>query len=183
MHNDAQRRQLKQIAKQSIQYGLDNGCPLPIDTNKYEPALREKRATFVTLKINNQLRGCIGRLHAERPLVEDIAQNAFAAAFHDPRFPPLTKSEYDLLEYHISILEEPIKLPVSSETDLIAQLVPGEDGIILGDDQHQGTFLPSVWDSLPNPKDFVQHLKLKAGLPASGWSENYRVQRYRVEEF
>lgn len=183
MYTETQRQQLKQIAKESIQYGLNHGQPLPVDCNKFDPALREKRASFVTLKLNHQLRGCIGRLQAERPLVEDVAENAYSAAFRDPRFAPLSKDEFDTLEYHISVLEEPVDLPVQSEAELIEQLVPGKDGVILSDGIYRGTFLPSVWESLARPAEFVHHLKLKAGLPARGWSESYHVQRYRVEDF
>jgi AmmeMemoRadiSam system protein A len=183
MYTDVQRQQLIQIAKESIQYGLIHGQPLPVNNNEFDSALRELRASFVTLKINHQLRGCIGRLQAERPLVEDVAENAYSAAFRDPRFAPLSKDEVDLLEYHISVLDEPVDLPVHSESELIEQLVPGKDGVIISDGLHRGTFLPSVWESLPKPAEFVHHLKLKAGLPVNGWSDNYRVQRYRVEEF
>jgi len=183
MYNETQRQHLKQIARDSIQYGLDHGRPLPVNSNDFDPALREIRATFVTLKINQQLRGCIGRLQAERPLIEDVAENAYSAAFRDPRFAPLREDEFDSLEYHISVLDVPVDLPVQTESELIEKLVPGKDGVILSDGLHQGTFLPSVWESLSKPADFVHHLKIKAGLPAKGWSENYRVQRYGVEDF
>lgn len=183
MYNETQRQQLKQIAQASVKNGLTAGKALAININEVELTLRAARATFVTLKIKGKLRGCIGRLHAERPLVEDLAENAYAAAFRDPRFPPLNETEYLLLQYHISVLEEPEDLVVSSEAELIEKLVPGQDGVILSDGRHQGTFLPSVWESLPNPADFIKHLKRKAGLPASSWSDHYRVQRYSVEEF
>ena len=183
MYNETQRQQLKQIAQASVKNGLTHGEALTVNINDFEPELRAIRATFVTLKVKGKLRGCIGRLHGERPLVEDIAENAYAAAFRDPRFPPLNATEYPLLEYHISVLQEPEDLAVGSETDLIEKLRPGQDGVILSDGQHQGTFLPSVWESLPNPVDFIKQLKMKAGLPASGWSDHYRVQRYLVEEF
>lgn len=183
MYTKAQRQQLIAIAKASIRSGLDHGKPLQLNPDVFDSELRETRASFVTLKINGQLRGCIGRLQAERPLVDDVAENAFSAAFRDPRFTPLTTAEYPLLEYHISILDEPVDLPVTSESDLIAQLEPGKDGLILEDGFHRGTFLPSVWESLPDPREFVRHLKMKAGLPATGWSDSFRIQRYRVEEF
>jgi len=183
MYNESQRHQLLQIAKASIKYGLEHGRPLPITPDDYDRDLQALRASFVTLKIDGQLRGCIGRLQAERPLVEDIAENAFSAAFRDPRFEPVTEQEYASLDYHISVLNDPVDLPVRSEAELIEKLAPGKDGLILEEGFHRGTFLPSVWESLPNPRDFVRHLKMKAGLPASGWSDSYRVQRYHVEEF
>jgi AmmeMemoRadiSam system protein A len=183
MYSESQRQQLMQIARASIKHGLETGRALHIDCSDFDNTLRQRRATFVTLKINGQLRGCIGRLQAERPLVEDVAENAFSAAFRDPRFPPLSDKEYPLLEYHISVLDEPVNLDVSSESELIDRLVPGRDGVILDDGLHRGTFLPSVWESLAQPRDFVHHLKLKAGLPATGWPEKIRVQTYQVEEF
>ena len=183
MYSESHRQQLLHIAKASIKHGLEKGRPLPVRPDEYDNELQQVRASFVTLKLHGELRGCIGRLHAERPLVEDIAENAFSAAFRDPRFAPLTEHEFPHLEYHISILDEPVDLPVTSENDLIEKLIPGKDGLILEDGLHRGTFLPSVWESLPNPRDFVRHLKMKAGLPGNSWSDSFRVQRYRVEEF
>ena len=183
MYSESHRQQLLQIAKASIKYGLEKGRPLPIHPEDYDNELQQVRASFVTLKLHGELRGCIGRLHAERSLIEDVAENAFSAAFRDPRFAPLADHEFAELEYHISILDEPVDLPVTSEDDLIEKLVPGKDGLILEDGLHRGTFLPSVWESLPNPRDFVRHLKMKAGLPGNSWSDNFRLQRYRVEEF
>lgn len=166
-----------------MQFGLEHQRPLPINLSDYPAHLTEPRATFVTLHLHDQLRGCIGHLDAERPLVTDIAENAFAAAFRDPRFPPVSVSEASQLAYHISVLERPVPLNVQSEQELIDVLNPGQDGVILENGKRRGTFLPSVWTSLPRPADFVSQLKLKAGLPARGWSRSYQVWRYRVEEF
>jgi AmmeMemoRadiSam system protein A len=169
---------LLDISRQSIAYGLEYGRALPVDTEDFPARLREYRATFVTLLINSELRGCIGMLEATRPLVTDVAQNAFAAAFSDPRFPPLSREEFPELQIHISILTPPVPVEFTSEQDLIAKLQPGVDGLILEEGRYRGTFLPSVWESLPNPNAFLSHLKLKAGLPPNYWSDTIQVQRY-----
>jgi len=174
---------LLQVAKDSIQYGLEHGRPLNVDINDFPPELSPTRATFVTLKINDQLRGCIGTLTAHAPLVIDIADNAYSAAFKDPRFPPISKSEFDSLQYHISILTEPEPMKVIDEQDLLSQLRPGIDGIVLHEGMQRGTFLPSVWESLAEPESFLQNLKLKAGLQKNYWSDTIHFERYTVEEF
>ncbi len=179
--NKENRQRLLELAKMSIQHGLQKGQPLKINLDDYPQELTERRATFVTLEINHQLRGCIGMLEAVRPLAEDIAENAYLAAFKDPRFPPLEADELDKLEIHLSILTPAEPVSFSSEQDLISQLQPGIDGLILEKDRRRGTFLPSVWEQLPEPEQFLQHLKLKAGLPPDYWSENIRIYRYRTE--
>ena len=145
------------------------------------PELLEERATFVTLEIEGQLRGCIGMLEACRPLAEDIAENAFAAAFHDPRFPPVSPAELDALEISISVLSPPEEMVFSSEEDLLEQIRPGVDGLILQEGLRKGTFLPSVWEQLPEKEAFFEHLKQKAGLSPSYWSDTLRVFRYTTE--
>ena len=145
--------------------------------------LMEKRATFVTLTIGGHLRGCIGMLEACRPLAEDVAANARAAAFEDTRFEPLTKKEFEKLEIHISVLSPPKELKFCSEEDLLDQIQPDMDGLILQDGFRRGTFLPSVWEELPEKELFWAHLKLKAGLPADHWSDTLRVFRYTTEYF
>lgn len=175
------KKTLLNVALQSIKYGLEKGLALPVTLSDYSSALQEKRATFVTLKLEENLRGCIGMLEAVRPLVEDVADNAYAAAFRDPRFHPLTEKELSSLSISVSILSpsEPIKF--KSEADLLNQIRPGIDGLVLADGHHRGTFLPAVWESLPNPKDFLEHLKLKAGLSPDHWSKTLTVKRYTTE--
>ena len=183
MLSDQNRKTLHQIAYQSIEHGLaDAGEPV-IDVAMYDQLLREKRATFVTLKTSQNLRGCIGTLSAVRPLVEDVAHNAYAAAFHDTRFKPLVKSELAKLSIHISVLNTPETMLFESEQDLLRQLNPGEDGIILQQDSRRATFLPSVWESIDSKAQFIQQLKLKAGLPKNYWSDDIKIQRYSVESF
>jgi uncharacterized protein len=177
----AHQQQLLELAKASIQHGLQTGKPLTIDLAEYPVELFARRATFVTLHIIHDLRGCIGMLEAVRPLAEDITENAFAAAFKDPRFPPLSAQEFKDLQIHLSILTNPEPIAFSSELDLISQLQPGIDGLILQEGYRRGTFLPSVWESLPKPEQFLRHLKQKAGLPPDYWSDSIRVSRYRTE--
>ena len=183
MVNKKQQGILTTIAKDSIQYGLTHHKAMPVDVKDYSGELAELRATFVTLKINDQLRGCIGTLVAISPLVVDVANNAFSAAFKDPRFSHLTKKEFPELQYHISILDHPQPMTVTDEPDLLNQLEPGVDGIVLHEGTQRSTFLPSVWESLPDPEEFIHHLKLKAGLPNGYWSDTIHFERYHVQEF
>ena len=179
----ASRTTLLRIARESIVHGLHHGRPLDTDADCYPPALRVPRASFVTLETGDELRGCIGTLEARRSLVEDVAGNAFSAAFRDPRFPPLHADELARLDIHISVLGPPQPIAFDSEGDLIAQLRPGADGLILSAPGHRGTFLPSVWESLPQPEEFLRQLKRKAGLPANYWSRDIAVERYSAETF
>ncbi len=172
---------LLQVAKESIQHGLDKGGALTVNPLNYAEELREERATFVTLEIHHNLRGCIGTLTAYRPLVSDVAYHAHAAAFSDPRFPGLKRDEFAQLDIHISILGLPSPMNFDSEEHLIQQLRPGIDGLILSDGMYKGTFLPSVWESLSKPRDFLTHLKQKAGLSPNYWSNTIKVQRYTTE--
>ncbi|MEI7995157.1 MAG: AmmeMemoRadiSam system protein A [Methylococcaceae bacterium] len=179
--NKEHQQRLLDLAKSSIQHGLQTGSPLKVNLADFPAELTEYRATFVTLHKNHQLRGCIGMLEATRPLAEDIAENAFSAAFRDPRFPPLADDELGELEIHLSILTPAEPVLFTSENDLINRLQPGIDGLILEEGHRRGTFLPSVWEQLPESEQFLRHLKQKAGLPPDHWSENIRIFRYRTE--
>jgi hypothetical protein len=176
----AEREQLTDIARVSIQKGLC-GERLTVRLEEHAACLRAHRATFVTLEVDARLRGCIGTLDAFRPLVIDVAENAYAAAYRDPRFPALTWPEFERLSVHISLLSIPEQLVCESEADLLRQIRPGIDGLILAEGERRGTFLPAVWQSLTEPRDFVRHLKHKAGLPPDYWSETIRVLRYTAE--
>lgn len=175
------RRTLLTLAGKSIHHGIQHGAALPVECSVYPPELSVIRATFVTLQKNGALRGCIGTLQPVRPLLEDVAHNAYAAAFNDPRFQPVEAGEVDALSIHLSILTPAQSMQFSSEQDLIRQLRPGCDGLIIEDGLRRGTFLPSVWDSLSDPALFLQHLKQKAGLPADHWSDTLKVYRYTTE--
>lgn len=185
--SDSDRQTLHQIARSSILYTLENGndahYEATLKLENYSADLQQPRATFITLNINRELRGCIGTLEAREPLVLDVAHNARSAAFHDPRFGPVTKNEFDQLDIHISILGIPEPMAFSSEQDLIQQIRPDIDGLILTAGSSRGTFLPSVWESLKTREEFWQHLKLKAGLPTTYWSDAIKVERYTTESF
>ncbi len=178
-----QQSLLHQIAYDSIKQGLTSKQALEVSLKELEPALTEHKASFVTLHRHAQLRGCIGALKPVRPLAADVVHNAYAAAFSDHRFPPVSKSEVDELDIHISILDTPSAMDFSSEADLIDQLQPGIDGLILESQGKRGTFLPAVWENIKDRQAFLTHLKLKAGLPADFWDDDIKIQRYSVEEF
>lgn len=178
-----QRAILLAVAAKSIDHGLAHGRALVVDAQDYPEELREPGASFVTVTRGGELRGCIGSLAATRALVEDVAHNAYAAAFRDPRFAPLSPPERPSLEIHISVLSSAEPIEFTDEAQLLGQLRPGIDGLILQEGARRGTFLPSVWRSLPDPRDFLHHLKVKAGLRPDHWSNDIRVQRYTVEEF
>lgn len=179
----AHRATLLEVARTSIKQGLRQRQPWQAPVSEYPPALRAVRATFVTLEKAGELRGCIGTLQAYQPLVQDVAAHAFAAAFEDPRFPELETTELVKLCISISVLSPPTALHFASEEDLLAQLRPGEDGLILQFRHQRGTFLPSVWAQLSAPAMFLAQLKLKAGLPLNFWSPELRVERYTTEYF
>jgi hypothetical protein len=181
--NSVHRRRLLTIARDAIRHGLDTGRPPRLDLAAEAPALHVSRAAFVTLELAQRLRGCIGHLEAAQPLALDVADNAFAAAFRDPRFPPLEAAELAPLCIKISVLTPAAELHFADERALLAQLVPGVDGLILADAGRRGTFLPSVWEQLPTREDFLRRLKEKAGLPSDHWSDTLRVWRYRTESF
>lgn len=145
--------------------------------------LQRPGATFVTLNAAGQLRGCMGSLVAYRPLIEDLEGNALSAAFHDPRFPPVGVEELAGLSVEVSILTPPEPIAVGSEEELLSSLCPGVDGLVLEAGQHRSTFLPQVWESLPEPRRFVEQLKRKAGLEAKYWGPEMRFLRYTVEKY
>jgi len=180
-YNSKEKQILLKVADDAIKHGLATHKILPIKLGDYPEKLQALGASFVTLEINQQLRGCIGTLEAYQPLIQDVAQNAYAAAFRDPRFDPLTIEEYPNITKHISILSPSSPMFFTSEDDLLRQIRPNVDGLVLSELGYRGTFLPSVWESLPEPKLFLQHLKLKAGLPENYWSKTLKVSRYTVE--
>jgi len=192
MPTEAARQRLREIASGAIDAALRCGRAEPgyhqyIGPAELRAELAAPGASFVTLLRDDRLRGCIGSLQAQRPLAEDVAHNAVAAALSDPRFAPLQPAEFPDVAIHISVLGEPQPLDCSSEAALIAALRPGVDGLILregeGPGAAQATYLPSVWLQLPDPRDFVRQLKLKAGLPEQYWSERMRAASYRVDAF
>jgi len=152
-------------------------------TEPDHPALAQPGATFVTLTQQGNLRGCIGSLEAWRPLDEDVRANAQAAACRDPRFAPLSAAELAQTRVEVSLLTPAIPMPVADEADALRQMRPGIDGLIFECHGRRGTFLPQVWESLPNPHDFFAHLKQKAGFTADFWSPDVRLHRYEVQKW
>jgi AmmeMemoRadiSam system protein A len=159
------------------------GIAATIPKTTEHPWLNDPAATFVTLKQGGELRGCIGSLKARYPLMDDLQNNAISAAFHDPRFPPLSEDELDQVQIEVSILSSPEKIEFVSEADLLAQLRPHIDGVIFNYRNYRSTFLPQVWDQHPSPELFMARLKEKAGLTADFWSDEVLVYRYSVEKF
>ena len=147
------------------------------------PFLDRAGATFVTLRLDGELRGCLGSLEAERPLRDDVVANARDAAMRDPRFEPLTERELDGLSVEVSLLSPPQPLAFRDEEDLMRQLQAAREGVLLEYGGHRSTFLPQVWEQLPDARDFLRHLKAKAGLSPDFWSPDLRVSRYAVEKW
>ncbi|HET9579070.1 MAG TPA: AmmeMemoRadiSam system protein A [Usitatibacter sp.] len=145
--------------------------------------LREVGASFVTLKLEGDLRGCIGTVDAHRILGDDVAHNARAAAYRDPRFPPVSHCERELLQIEVSVLSAREPIAVASEADAVSKLRPGIDGVYLEFQQARSTFLPQVWESVADPLEFLSELRRKAGLPARFWHPSMRLSRYTVEKF
>ena len=172
-----------QIAHQSIKHGLQKGSALQVITGDYSSDLQQNLASFVTLHKNRELRGCIGALEAYQPLINDIAEHAYSAAFQDPRFPALQDNEYEQLEIEISVLGKPEPMTFESEDDLLQQIRPDIDGLIIEYGYNRGTFLPSVWEQLPDKKEFFNHLKMKANLAKDWWDDAVKVSRYETFSF
>ncbi len=154
-----------------------------LDVDDSADWLAETGASFVTLETAGSLSGCIGSVQARRPLLDDVASNAYAAAFLDRRFAPLTVAELDLTVVEVSVLSPTTPLTCSGEADALARLRPGVDGVVLQWEDRRATLLPQVWARVADPAEFLAHLKLKAGLPLSFWSDEVRLSTYTVTEF
>ena len=172
---------LLHLTATSIEHGLAHGLTLGVDLGAHPEELRASGASFVTLKRQGRLRGCIGSPRAYRPLVVDVAENGFAAAFKDGRFPKLKRKELDDLSFSVSVLSPPQSMTFAREPQLLAELRPGVDGLIIQGGEHRALFLPQVWESLPEPKQFLGQLKLKAGLTADYWSKDFKAWRFITE--
>ena len=179
LSSDSQKR-IIQIARDAVTAAA-TGRDYAVDASVEPAELREMRATFTTLrKPDGSLRGCTGVVEAYRPLAEDVASTARGAAIHDPRFSPLAADELEGLDLSVSVLTPMQPLDVSSEQELLDVIRPGVDGVMLTDGARRGLFLPSVWESLPEPRDFLAHLKRKAHLAA--WTPTTRAHRFQVEK-
>ena len=175
--------ELLQLARGSIEHGSLHGRPLRVSLDDLPAILAAPAATFTTLRLDEKLRGCCGTLEAIRPLAEDVAYSAFQAAFRDTRFGPISHDEVEQVRLEVSVLSPPEIMTVSSETDLLERLVPGADGLIVVEGLRRATFLPKVWETFPNPRQFLAQLKLKCGLPGTYWSEQLEFLHYRTTSF
>ncbi|MGD9320218.1 MAG: AmmeMemoRadiSam system protein A [Desulfobacteraceae bacterium] len=177
-------RCLLSVARQTIQQRLFSSENQGLADSQVSPKFSERRGTFVTLTIDGGLRGCIGHIIPQESLLEGIRINAINAAFQDPRFRPLSRKEWERVKIEISILTEPKSLPYSDAEDLLDKLRPGIDGVIIKKGFHQATFLPQVWEQLPDKKEFLTHLCMKAGLEMDAWkNDKLEVSTYQVQAF
>ncbi len=181
---EAQGEYLLLEARKTIQGRLSGKKEIPRETKDLATVFHERRGTFVTLTTHGNLRGCIGHIIPQESLIEGIRENAVNAAFRDPRFSPLTGDEWENVHIEISILTEPKSLTYTDGKDLLNKLRPGIDGVIIKKGFHQSTFLPQVWDQLPDKKAFLNHLCLKAGLSENAWEKgDLEVSTYQVQAF
>lgn len=180
---EAERDVLLDAARRSIANGIRRGRPAQISIETFAAPLRASRATFVSLHVGSELRGCVGSIAPHRSLVEDVVENAHRAAFADPRFPALDAPTFQRCSLEISVLSHARAIPAGSEEELLAALRPDRDGLIIEEEGRRALFLPVVWASLPEPRAFLAHLKEKAGLPASHWSASFRALRFSTETF
>lgn len=182
-NNRVQGRVLLQLARTAIARALGLAATHGDGIDRCAQWLREPGATFVTLTQNGQLRGCIGSLEAQQSLLENIEHNAVAAALHDSRFSPLTAEEFADICIEVSLLSALQPMSFVNETDALARLRPGIDGVMLTYGGHRSTFLPQVWDMLPEAREFMAQLKLKAGLAAHFWHDDIALSRYSVRKW
>ncbi len=176
----AQGQLLIAIARFAIEDALGRSASKVSDDGDW---LARRGATFVTLERHRELRGCVGSLEARRSLREDVRENAVMAAFKDRRFAPLTAVELEGLEIKVSVLSQPEPITVRSEVELLKALRPGIDGLVLEHGARRATFLPQVWQHLPEPRDFLGRLREKAGLPQEFWADDMRFHRYSVQSW
>jgi AmmeMemoRadiSam system protein A len=175
---------LLNLARNAISLAIKGQVQPKIDLAGLSESLKTNGAAFVTLTKNKQLRGCIGALAAYQPLVIDVREHAIAAALEDYRFPPVSSDELASLLIEISRLTQPHPLEYTDSESLIQHLQPGIDGVILTDGMRRATFLPQVWEQLPNPEDFLGHLCHKMGANPDTWQKKHlAVSTYQVEEF
>jgi AmmeMemoRadiSam system protein A len=178
-----ERLRLLDLAHRSVASGVGRRQPEPSPRETWPPVLLEPRATFTTLTQAGELRGCCGTLEPVRPLAQDVWHNAWVSAFADPRFLPVSASELDALEIAISVLTPLEPIPAANEVELLCSLEPHVDGLVLSCGSQRATFLPSVWESLPDPREFLAHLKRKAGWKAGALPPGTNAYRYRTETF
>lgn len=183
MFGPALQTDLLDVARKSLMSHLSRGAMPQVRVDSFAPPLRSVMASFVSLRQNDRLRGCIGTLFPFRPLVSDVVNNAARAGFQDRRFTPLTAQDLKQVQIGVSVLSRPLDLTVSDRDDLISQLDRGQHGLIVQEGDKRGVLLPSVWDNLPEPQDFVSTVLRKAGLAPDHWSDSLRFHSFHAETF
>jgi len=179
-----EKQTLLRLARQALELGVRSEKLPPLDWDSLTPRLRADGASFVTLTVRGGLRGCIGALEAYQPLAEDVREHAIAAALEDYRFPPVQVAELNGISLEVSRLTAPVPLEYARPADLVAALRPHVDGVVLRDGSRRATFLPQVWEKLPEAEDFLDNLCLKMGANADLWRRKHLdVLTYQVEEF
>ena len=179
-----ERGTLLELARETIVEVAHRRDPPTVDLDAVSENLARDGASFVTLTKHGELRGCIGSLKARRPLILDVRENAIGAAFHDPRFPEVRPRDLAELLVEVSVLSSPELLPHATPEELICKLRPGVDGVVIERGWQRATFLPQVWEKLPDPDEFLGHLCRKAGLPADAYRRpGLNVSTYQVERF
>ncbi len=182
--NEAEQEILLKIAREALDKSVRGEALPQVDLPALPPALQKEGASFVTLTVGGQLRGCIGALEAYQPLALDVQEHAMAAALQDYRFPNVRPDELASIDIEVSVLTPRSPLDYTGPDDLIAKLRPGVDGVVLQDGFRKATFLPQVWDQLPHPEQFLSQLSLKMGSPADVWRKKpLKVFTYQVQEF
>ncbi len=180
----AEQQVLLRLAREAMEHGVKGERLPPLDQASLTPSLREEGSSFVTLTERGQLRGCIGSLEPYQSLVEDVREHAVAAALQDPRFPPVEPAELNGIQIEVSRLTRPVPLEYKDADDLLAKLCPHTDGVILRDGFHRATFLPQVWDKIPDREEFLANLCYKMGAKPDLWRRKHlEVLTYKVEEF
>lgn len=179
-----ERQTLIRMAREAVERGVKGDKLIPLDQATLPPHLRENGASFVTLTLRGELRGCIGGLEPRKPLAEDVREHAVAAALEDPRFPPVSERELDGIKIEVSRLTRPLPLEYRDADDLLSKLRPHVDGVILSEGLRRATFLPQVWEKIPDPGEFMNNLCNKLGVNAGLWRKKHlNVLIYQVEEF
>lgn len=179
-----ERTTLLRLARQALELGVRGENVPAVDKSTLTAKLREDGASFVTLTVRGELRGCIGALEPYQSLVDDVREHAVAAALDDPRFPAVSERELNGIQIEVSRLTRPVLLDYKDVSDLLSKLRPHVDGVILRDSIHRATFLPQVWEKIPNPADFLSNLCYKMGLPPDAWrTRHLDVFTYQAEEF
>ena len=179
-----EQKTLLRLARQALEAGVRGETLPPLDETALTPKLRGDGASFVTLTVRGELRGCIGALEPYRSLAEDVREHAIAAALEDPRFPQVSERELNGIQIEVSRLTRPVPLEYRDAGDLVAKLRPHVDGVILRDSFRRATFLPQVWEKIPNAEEFLNSLCYKMGVPHDAWrTKHFDVLTYQVEEF